>query len=262
FTNNKSLYQVSDALLFHGADGSMNSPDVIPIEKRPARQLWAFQTMENPYVTRGPSILVDIKSFLDNLFNIMITYTRQADLRRCYGRVVQNYTDLQVNHDYFKGKTKMIAWVGSGCYKGRLDFLHNLARLVPIDLYGKCGNLTCSKSGACWLKLSRKYKFYLSLENFICRDYVTEKLYFNAYQHNMIPIVVGGANYSDPTVAPPGSYINVQDFTTMQQLADHIKRVGSNATLYNSYFKWKASYRTDLKSCDHSSSLCNLCRKL
>lgn len=57
--------------------------------------------------------------------------------------------------------------------------------------------------------LERDYKFYLSFENSICRDYVTEKFY-NALLFKTVPIVYGGANYS--AVAPKGSYINVRDF--------------------------------------------------
>ena len=42
-----------------------------------------------------------------------------------------------------------------------------------------------------------------------CRDYVTEQ-FFNMYNLNMIPVVLGGANYS--AIAPPHSYINAADF--------------------------------------------------
>ena len=44
---------------------------------------------------------------------------------------------------------------------------------------------------------------------FRCRDYVTEQ-FFNMYNLNMIPVVIGGANYS--AIAPPHSFINAADF--------------------------------------------------
>ena len=59
--------------------------------------------------------------------------------------------------------------------------------------------------------LERDYKFYLSFENSLCRDYVTEKFY-NALQFTTVPIVYGSANYS--TVAPRKSYIDVRDFSS------------------------------------------------
>ena len=44
---------------------------------------------------------------------------------------------------------------------------------------------------------------------FRCRDYVTEQ-FFNMHNLNMIPVVLGGANYS--AIAPPHSFIDAADF--------------------------------------------------
>ena len=53
-------------------------------------------------------------------------------------------------------------------------------------------------------------KAHLLLENhFRCRDYVTEQ-FFNMHNLNMIPVVLGGANYS--AIAPPHSFIDAADF--------------------------------------------------
>ena len=52
------------------------------------------------------------------------------------------------------------------------------------------------------------YRFYLSFENAICRDYVTEKI-FNALRLNTIPVVLGGADYS--ALLPPHSFIDARD---------------------------------------------------
>ena len=49
-----------------------------------------------------------------------------------------------------------------------------------------------------------------------------------------------GAPRSDyEKVAPPNSFIHIQDFSTLQELANYIKRVANDDTLYNSYFAWK-----------------------
>ena len=57
-----------------------------------------------------------------------------------------------------------------------------------------------------------------------------------------------GAPRSDyEKVAPPNSFIHVQDYDTLKDLADHVKRVANNDTLYNTYFEWKkrGSFRSD-----------------
>lgn len=54
-----------------------------------------------------------------------------------------------------------------------------LRKLIPVDVYGKCGKLKCQRSEwrKCKEMLDRDYKFYLSFENSLCLDYVTEKFY-------------------------------------------------------------------------------------
>lgn len=59
-----------------------------------------------------------------------------------------------------------------------------------------------SFSAACLKRIEKKYKFYLSFENSLCPDYVTDKL-FRILKLNVIPIGFGVLNYS--TVVPPKS---------------------------------------------------------
>ena len=53
------------------------------------------------------------------------------------------------------------------------------------------------------------FQFYLSLENSLCADYVTEK-FWKVLQYNVIPVVLNGANMSN--IAPKNSYIDFKDF--------------------------------------------------
>ena len=51
------------------------------------------------------------------------------------------------------------------------------------------------------------YKFYLSFENSLCVDYITEK-FWKVLAYDVVPVVMGDGNYSRD--APPKSFINVQ----------------------------------------------------
>jgi hypothetical protein len=68
-----------------------------------------------------------------------------------------------------------------------------------VDIYGGCGSFKCDRSNesACWHMTERDYFFYLSFENSICVDYVTEK-FFNVMTKTIVPIVLGGSDYEGP----------------------------------------------------------------
>ena len=130
--------------------------------------------------------------------------------------------------------------------------------MIQVDVYGGCGKLKCGRDRQeeCYKMVNRSYKFYLSLENSVCRvgwvtarslsispclsqDYVTEK-FFNLLPYNVIPVVLNGANMS--RVAPPHSYINVMDFNTTEELALYLHAVDQNDELFASYFWWRDFY--------------------
>lgn len=126
-----------------------------------------------------------------------------------------------------------------------------------IDVYGKCGNLRCNNTTEdCYSMLERDYFFYFSFENTICKDYVTEKL-FSPMQKFVIPVVYGGVDYSD--FAPPYSFIDVNYFRTIKDLADYLIRLSKNYEEYRKYFWWKKYYVVNETT---KATVCKLCEVL
>lgn len=112
-----------------------------------------------------------------------------------------------------------------------------------MDIYGKCGTMKCTRSEAdkCYEMLNNDYKFYLAFENSNCKNYITEKFFFNGLSHDVIPIVMGAPSEDYLKYAPFQSYIHVNHFKSPQDLAEYLHYLDQNDNYYNSYFKWKGT---------------------
>ncbi|XP_023215528.1 glycoprotein 3-alpha-L-fucosyltransferase A-like [Centruroides sculpturatus] len=249
-TNNRSLFKEADAVLFHLWDISDDLPKF-----KYKKQKWILYTLE--------SISTE-SSWKEkrNLFDWTMGYRSDSDVRVKYGEVCKLPKDEQISNvnekDYHNGKEREIVWFVSNCHSvsNRMKYAKKLSKYIDIDVYGNCGSRKCepSQSKQCYEDIFKKYKFYLSFENSICSEYVTEK-FFNVLNYDIIPIVMGGANYD--SIAPPHSFIDTRDFPNPKDLADYLKVVSQDSDLYNSYFDWKRKYKSYLYPW-----MCELCQKL
>ncbi|XP_022913644.1 glycoprotein 3-alpha-L-fucosyltransferase A [Onthophagus taurus] len=206
---------------------------------RPPHQVWILYYLECPYHTQ----YVKVKDAI----NWTATYRRDSDIVAPYER--WTYYDPDVRQmpqiiDYAANKTKKVAWFVSNCgaRNGRLEYARELAKYIPVDIYGGCGPLKCPRSDKkCFELLDKEYKFYLAFENSNCRDYITEKFYINGLSRNVLPIVMGAKPEDYERSAPQGSYIHVDEFANPKELAAYLHRLDKDDDLYNSYFQWKGT---------------------
>lgn len=56
----------------------------------------------------------------------------------------------------------------------------------------------------------------------------------------MVPIVMGGRRDDYFNLAPPNSYIHVDDFHSPGHLAAYLRYLDANDTAYAAFFAWKA----------------------
>ncbi|KAH9364460.1 hypothetical protein HPB48_021726 [Haemaphysalis longicornis] len=184
------------------------------------------------------------------IFNWTMTYRLDSDIVNPYGTieerdVIQNL-EYQKTRNIWRRKSRMAVWAASHCgAESRRDhYVKQLQKYVRVDVYGRCGHRKCPKENStrCYKMFAKKYFFYLSFENSICKDYVTEKL-FNALEYDIIPVVLGGANYT--AIAPLDSFIDALTFRSPKHLAKYLKRVAGNFQLYSKYLHWKHSQRVD-----------------
>ena len=64
-------------------------------------------------------------------------------------------------------------------------------------------------------------------------------LFLFFYRNNVVPIVMGAHPDDYKKLAPPNSYIHVDQFASPRKLAEYIHILDNNDDLYNAYFQWK-----------------------
>lgn len=269
----------------------LNFNDEFWMNKRPhfqrrPKQRFVFFTQEPP-----PSIEPMNITEYDNYFNWTMTYRMDSDVRLLYGRIrpkpsapktAQEIEEkIKETHSkilYKKNKKKKkkrksyVAAMISHCKTDgrREDYIKQLRKYIKVDVYGYCNedgpyHLKCdtdellSSTPECYDMLQSNYKFYLSFENSICPDYVTEK-FFHIMSHEMVPVVYGGGDYS--SIAPVHSYIDALKYKP-KELAEYLLVLAKNETLYGEYFWWKEDYVVEAGLAKMvGQSFCELCRKL
>ena len=256
-----------DAIVFHGRSLNIND---IP-KKRYPHQLYVFLTIES---AAYPGI--GNFSVWEDFFNITMTYRLDSDVPLLYGSIERNKHIKKIlpvktkqKKQFIKQKKHLIAWLVSNCHtqSKRELLIEDLRQYLPADsihIYGKCGNKRCSRDSPdarddCWSMLEKDYKFYLALENSICPDYVTEKM-FEALKHDIVPVVLGGADYK--SIFPPQSFISMMDFRNMSSLAQLLIKLDQDDNLYSQYLTWKTQYTVNNSKEDFNQAHCRLCQLL
>lgn len=259
-----------DAILVHPP--TQRNPRVF--ENRRPDQIFVMFSNEPPVH------MPDLMNY-ENYFNWTMTHRNGSDFHLKYGEILPLETAPTTDEearklrnipsktflDVAKRKTKMAVWMVSNCQtlSNRRLYVAILKKYIDVDIISKgglCGGKDiCPRSqnyDVCYNMIEEKYKFYLSFENSICEEYVTEK-FFEMMARNVVPIVLGGANYS--SIAPQHSYINALDYTP-HELADYLKKLDNNDTLYAEYFWWKPHYRVRNLFDTSKEAFCNLCEAL
>ena len=203
-----------------------------------------FYGMESPNMIHhwDPTIR-DLK------YHYTMTYHSASAVYHPYGRYIDGEpTDIR-DINYTENKNGLMVWMATNCrhtFWPRMDWVKKLQQLIPLDIYGRCGNLTCTPRLApeCVSKM-RAYKFYLALENAPCEEYITEKFWVNSIMNGIVPVVYGGTRAAYERVAPPYSFIHIADFSSQRELSNYLETLDRNDTLYSEYFAWRMHGRAE-----------------
>lgn len=214
FTNDRLYFndvRDFDVVLFNAINLENST---VPV-RRSKKQKYVFVSGETP-------AYYPIRKHFDGFFNLTWTYKLKSDatwrylvVRNKKGKIIgpkmdmhwMNVRDMKPTSKHIKSKLQKkqiaAAWFAAHCntYGHREVFVQNLKNELDkynlkVDSFGLCGNAVCPRdSDECNALLEFKYYFYLSFENSLSEDYVSEKV-LTALDHFAVPVVYGKANYT------------------------------------------------------------------
>ena len=230
-------------------------------------------------------------------FNSWCARDFDADIFSCIFNIVPHI--MQTKPKSKSSKSLAATWI-SATYERHGDFLKQLMKHMKVDSMGKCFTnrkedkhptlqakdpdgiwwgaetlLTSPNKGWRTTNIAKKlliaahYPFYLSLENTILDDYVTEKFY-DGFLTDAVMVYLGAPNARAYAPAPH-SFISALDFDGPEALAAFLTSLAADPPRLAAYQAWKRTrpvrvtpafveaMRWDLTALGNSSMLCRLC---
>lgn len=88
------------------------------------------------------------------------------------------------------------------------------------------------------------YLFYLAFENSNCEEYMTEKLFWNAYSKGAIPIIMGPTKKNCKKLLPPNSYLHIEEYVRPRDVAKHLEYLNKtwDENLFN-FHQWRRHFK-------------------
>ena len=250
----------SDAILYYGSYTELNFKRVFDDQ---IVVVFTLEAESGPYCHLPPS----------SKYHIKVSYKRNSTipyLFLCQDNASKGMLEMEQPNISARNQ-KLVASFIANCVEWRVDYLKELMKYVHVDHWGKClkntpGEFWKTRYGDSYSKSKidflRKnpYKFLITFENIIDGDYITEKIY-DAYLSHAIPIFCGDKSVFD-LVPGKSTFIYANDYTP-KQLAELIKRIDNNDTLYRQYFNWDLSIIRELdeKYCSEYF-MCRVCKNV
>ncbi|XP_042362978.1 4-galactosyl-N-acetylglucosaminide 3-alpha-L-fucosyltransferase 9-like [Plectropomus leopardus] len=229
-TDDRSLYSTAHGVLvFHRAiqDDLSN----LPTSPRPRFQRWIWFNMDSPTNMRK------IEG-IQGLFNLTLSYRKDADIHVRWRLTLKRNTD----EDFvLPKKERLLCLIVDGDNlltksAERYKYYEELIKHIKVDVFHR-SSAELLKAENYFLTIS-SCKFYLSFEDPVHRDYITET--FNGpLAAGTVPIVMGPprTNYED--FAPGTSFIHVNDFPHAAALAEFLLSLDKDNETYMRYFNWR-----------------------
>ncbi|XP_062323612.1 4-galactosyl-N-acetylglucosaminide 3-alpha-L-fucosyltransferase 9-like [Osmerus eperlanus] len=228
-TDDRTLYSEADAILIYHRAIKHNASN-LPPSPRPSFQKWIWFNMESP--TNTQKVLG-----IEKLFNETLNYRRDADIPVRW-RLTRKTKD---NDFVLPRKERMVCWIVSNNdprtgTEARYNYYRELDKHIKVDVFGKVFGTFLKYEE--YFSTIASCKFYLSFENSIHNDYITEKLN-GPLAAGTVPVVLGPPRQNYESFIPGDSFIHVNDFPDAKALADFLLQLDRNDEAYLRYFSWR-----------------------
>lgn len=234
-TIDRGFYSKANAILIHHRE---IAPDLsnLPELPRPHAQKWVWMNFESPSNTEKTV-------GLENLFNLTLNYRQDADINLPYGSI----TRTQERAEIIPFKKRLVCWIVSNWkpQHRRVLYYKELRRHIRVYTYGTPFGRQVSESD--YRTVVSSCKFYLSFENSVHTDYITEK-FFKALKLGSVPIVMGPSRQNYEKLIPGDAFIHVDDFESPKALAKYLLRLDQEEESYRRFFHWRRNHEVSITS--------------
>uniref|UniRef100_A0A3B1IR99 Fucosyltransferase n=1 Tax=Astyanax mexicanus TaxID=7994 RepID=A0A3B1IR99_ASTMX len=227
-TLDRNLLDKAHGVMFHIRDIRGDLPYLKTLS-RPALQKWVWLSMESP--TNTPQL-----PEAEDMFNLTSSYRRDSDIWIPYGRLVEISEEDQPFQ--IPPKDKLVCWIISHWEEKlwRSGYFNEFSQHIKVEGYGNHFGRHIDNND--FSKIMSSCKFYLSFENSIHQDYISEKV-FNPMMAGTVPVVLGPPRENYEEYLPADSFIHINDFKTSKELADYLLHLDQNQEMYERFFTWR-----------------------
>ncbi|XP_029957150.1 alpha-(1,3)-fucosyltransferase 4-like [Salarias fasciatus] len=261
-TGDRRRYNEADGVLMRHWDVVRDKEAPLPLEPRLPAQKWIWLNFESP------TFSLRLWEY-EGIYNLTLTFREDSDILAPYGSLIPNVLSDTFPQARFAHRLKsssdprpgFVAWVVSHWTDDleRVHFYNHLKEYIKIDIFGGAGTILPEGKGSV-VKMIRQYRFYLAFENSQHTDYITEKLW-NAVRGGAIPVVLGPSRKNYERFLPPEAFIHVDDFNTVQELAQYLLKVKDSPSLITMHLSWRKDYSLYFATWDeHYCTVCKVVR--
>ncbi|KAG9485210.1 hypothetical protein GDO78_008346 [Eleutherodactylus coqui] len=242
------LHKRTKSIIFYGTDFRAYEA---PLPRLP-HQTWALFHEESPMNNYVLSHLPGIR-----LFNYTATFRRESDYPLTLqwlptiGYLQNPAVSIAEKNKWRQEGYAAILYMQSHCDvpSDRDRYVKELMKHIQIDSYGQClknrqfpskrleDTSTATTEDQQFMEFTARYKFHLAMENAICADYMTEKLW-RPMHIGAVPIYRGSPSVKD-WMPNDNSIIVIDDFETPEELAKFITSLDQDDEEYLKYLEYK-----------------------